>query len=109
MSKITSSQIKNHNDLLRTTFFPYLGKVMLTSGVNDHPKKEEAITKVREFVDFTPDNDPHGEHDFGSFKIDGEEFFFKIDYFSDHTFQYGADPYEQPVVRVLTILLASEY
>ncbi len=105
-----AEKIKLKNDLLRTTFLPFAGRVVLTQGVYTHPKKQEVITAVREFKDFTPDNDPHGEHDFGSFKIDGEEFFFKIDYFSDHTFEYGADPYdEQPVVRVLTILLASEY
>ena len=33
------------------------------------------------FDDFHHGNDPHAEHDFGAFEIDGNRFFFKIDYF----------------------------
>src|SRR6266851_7973859 len=33
------------------------------------------------FSEFTPDNDPHGEHDFGNFELAGREFFFKLDYY----------------------------
>lgn len=103
-------KIKLGNDLLRTTFLPFAGRVVLTHGVHTHPNKEEAITAVREFKDFSPDNDPRGEHDFGSFEIDGERFFFKVDYFESEKLEYGADPYEQAnVYRILTIMLASEY
>ena len=35
---------------------------------------------MSQFSEFTPDNDPHGEHDFGSFTLVGREFFWKIDY-----------------------------
>jgi hypothetical protein len=39
----------------------------------------KALAKVIAFDDFTADNDPHKEHDFGSFELDGEKLFWKID------------------------------
>ncbi len=44
---------------------------------------DEIVSKVREFKDFTDDNDPHGEHDFGSFEYSGEKVFWKIDYYDE--------------------------
>ena len=68
------------------------------------------IRKVATFSAFTRDNDPHGEHDFGSFELAGRKFFFKLDYY-DAAMELGsedpADP--QKTTRVLTIMLASEY
>ena len=62
------------------------------------------------FDSFTEDNDPHGERDFGAFEHEGQRIFWKIDYY-DRALTYGsenpADP--QQTVRVLTIMLASEY
>lgn len=60
---------------------------------------------------FTSKNDPYDEHDFGQVEIDGEEaIYWKIDYYADNTFEYGADePWKEETVRVLTIMLASEY
>ncbi len=107
MSKV--DRIRLQNDLLRTTFLPFAGRVVLTQGVATHPLREDVITAVREFTAFTQDNDPHGEHDFGGFEVAGERFFFKIDYYSDDSYTYGADPQAGPVKRVLTIMQASEY
>ena len=44
----------------------------LTAGVGALPSdvKAMAIRKVATFADFTSDNDPTGEHDFGSFNTD---------------------------------------
>lgn len=99
------------NDLHRTTFL--IGKVILTEGIRALPDKvrEDIITKVRAFDDFTPDNDPHGEHDFGSFDHDGAgKVFWKIDYY-DPTLTFGSEDPADPkrTVRVLTIMLAGEY
>ena len=60
--------------------------------------------------DFTEDNDPHGEHDFGSFEMAGEKFFWKIDYF-DLDLKFHSPDAANPDLthRVLTIMLASEY
>jgi hypothetical protein len=68
------------------------------------------MQRVTTFDDFTPDNDPYGEHDFGSFEADGHKVFFKIDYY-DKALAYGSENPADPAVteRVLTIMLASEY
>lgn len=114
-------QIREGNDLLRSTFFPFLGKVILTSGVANSSFKEEVLTAVREFSQFNNSNDPHQEHDFGMVEIGAKladfgekqdlevkKFFFKIDYF-DQSYEFGADPYTGPFKRVLTIMAAEEY
>lgn len=113
-------EIRLGNDFLRTTFFPFLGKVVLTEGVANSPLKEKVLSAVREFYQFDGGNDPHHEHDFGAVEIESEsgdfckkrnkcyeKFFFKIDYY-DLKLEFGADPYQEPFKRVLTIMEASE-
>ena len=65
---------------------------------------------VQNFTDFTPDNDPYGEHDFGSFDYKGNKIFWKIDYY-DKNYQYLSDDPSNPDItnRVMTVMLASEY
>ena len=98
------------NDLFRDTFIG--GRVMLSDGIRALPEeeREKIITTVRAFDNFTPDNDPYGEHDFGAFDHNGNKIFWKIDYY-DRTLTYGsenpADPHQTR--RVLTIMLAEEY
>jgi Protein of unknown function (DUF3768) len=98
------------NDAFRTTFRG--GKVMMTSGVDELPDcvKAEALVQVAKFSQFTADNDPHGEHDFGSFTLVGRKFFWKIDYY-DSELQCGSEDPSDPrkTIRVLTLMLASEY
>ena len=55
-------------------------------------------------------NDPHGEHDFGSFEIDDRKVFWKIDCY-DAAMEFGSEDPADPskTTRVLTIMLASEY
>lgn len=103
-------EIHEQNDLFRTTMLPMLGKVLLTPGVAQHPQREALISKVRLFDTFTEDNDPYGEHDFGSIVIDHETFYWKIDYY-DRNYQYGSENPSDPAqtARVLTIMLAQEY
>ena len=104
------ADIKTLNDNLRQTFCG--GKVMLTQGISFKPtlEKAEIMEKVRQFDDFTEDNDPYGEHDFGSFDHNGEKIFWKIDYY-DKSYQYGSEDPSNPEVtnRVMTIMLAEEY
>ncbi len=60
----------------------------------------EALGIVANFSEFTEDNDPYGEHDFGSFTLsDGSKCFWKIDDYQGH----------DGIRCVLTILLAEEY
>ncbi len=69
-----------------------------------------AIGQVRRFDRFDEDNDPHGEHDFGSFTLCGKRLLWKIDYY-DAVLEFGSENPADPAVttRVLTIMLAEEY
>ena len=66
------------------------------------------IRAVRDYKDFTEDNDPYGEHDFGSLDWEGQKIFWKIDYY-DPSFEGWADPLSDEVERVLTVYLAEEH
>jgi hypothetical protein len=105
-----TKEIAALNDAFRTTFRD--GKVMMTSGVAELPDcvKAAALVKVAEFNEFTEANDPHSEHDFGSFELVNRKFFWKIDYY-DNDLQYGSENPADPAktIRVLTLMLACEY
>jgi len=58
--------------------------------------------------DVPHDNDPYGEHDFGSIKWHERKTFWKIDYY-DQALQYWHDPLSPECRRVLTVMLAEEY
>ena len=66
------------------------------------------IRAVRDYTDFSEDNDPYGEHDFGSLDWEGHKIFWKIDYY-DPAFEGWADPLSDEVERVLTVYLAEEH
>ena len=104
------SKIALLNDAFRKTLSG--GKVFLTAGVNELPDmvKAAAIQKVATFDDFNEDNDPYGEHDFGSFELCSRKFFWKIDYY-DRAMEHGSEDPADPdqTTRVMTIMLASEY
>ncbi len=68
----------------------------------------DIFVTVQEFTAFTEDNDPYGEHDFGSFTIDGQKVFWKIDYYTQDL-SGGCDPLDPHCRRVITIMLAEEY
>jgi hypothetical protein len=113
MTEVTvqrSHNIRVLNDNFRSTFIG--GQVFLTAGVNELPidVKAKALLMVKTFDAFSKDNDPHGEHDFGSFEIAGETFFWKLDYY-DRDRQYGSEDPADPekTIRVLTLMLADEY
>lgn len=104
------TDIKTLNDNFRKTFTG--GQVLLTAGINAKPTDDVAniLSMVRSFNKFTPDNDPYGEHDFGSFDYKGDKVFWKIDYY-DKNYQYlSENPANSNVTnRVLTVMLAEEY
>jgi Protein of unknown function (DUF3768) len=66
------------NDNFRSTFIG--GQVVMTAGVADLPMdvKARVLLHVQRFASFNADNDPNNEHDFGSFEVAGEKFFWKI-------------------------------
>src|SRR6185437_15983914 len=100
-------RIRVLNDNFRSTFIG--GQVLLTAGVSElsMDRKAQVLLAVKSFQDFTTDNDPHGEHDFGSFEIAGDRLFWKIDLYEEPNVKSANG--EPVVTRVLTIMLAEEY
>jgi Protein of unknown function (DUF3768) len=88
------------------------GRLFQTEGTNALPAAVQSAIRqqVETFTDFTADNDPYGERYFGAFEHNGTRIFWKIDYYApdmQHCSEDPADPTQ--TVRVLTIMLASEY
>lgn len=82
--------------------------VVVTPGVQELPDIICLMAAVGGFDDFTEDDDPYGEHDFGSLEWRRHKVFWKIDYY-DQKLECGADPLSPSCKRVLTVMLASEY
>jgi hypothetical protein len=105
-----ADRIRALNDAFRRTFVG--GMVMITAGVEAMPldQRRSLLAKVRAFNDFMPDNDPHGEHDFGAIEDGDVRCFWKIDYYDRATEMGSPDPADRSVTtRVLTVMLAEEY
>lgn len=104
--------LAERNDAFRQSFL--FGRVYLTHGIRFLPDADQSriVEAVQKFDDFTEDNDPYGEHDFGSIDFDGlPKVFWKIDYYDKASPSVGsADPNDPAkTLRVLTIMLAEEY
>lgn len=88
---------------------------MLTTGVCDLLQKNESdplevVELVRVFDDFSADNDPHGEHDFGAFDLCGQRCFWKIDLYNPALDGFSENPTNPAsTFRVLTVMLVAEY
>ena len=83
---------------------------MVTSSIQALDNLTDIISAVQTFDAFTVDNDPYGEHDFGSFELSGELIFWKFDYYDISMTGSSPDPADTSVTqRILTIMLASEY
>jgi hypothetical protein len=105
-----ADRIRVLNDNFRSTFVG--GQVVMTRGVADLPLdvKARLILAVQSFSNFTKDNDPHGEHDFGAIDLEGERYFFKLDYYTPDLSAGSDDPADpEKTARVLTIMRADEY
>lgn len=98
------------NDAFRTTFEG--GKVTLSYKVSELPPDtiEEIVGRVQTFTDWTEDNDPEGEHNFGNFSLGDLTIWFKIDYYDKNYGLGSVDPADPNVTgRLLTILFPEEY
>ncbi len=108
--KDRAEKIARLNDQFRRTGIG--GRIMITAGVNEKGVAfvSAAVSAVREYDSFSPDNDPYHEHDFGAFEINGQKLFWKIDCYNKDC-RYGSqDPCDPAqTTRVLTIMLVSEY
>ncbi len=105
-----SARIRALNDELRQSFST--GTAVITTGVAALGAAAVAliVKTIAAFDDFCHANDPHSEHDFGSFEADGQTIFFKIDYYDKELQFHSPDPCNPAVTeRVITIMLAEEY
>jgi hypothetical protein len=107
---MSAEKIRELNDKLRTNLIG--GKVMMTRSVSALPpdRLAQVLTKMRNFSDFSEDNDPHSEHDMAFFDHEGTSYAFKIDYY-DPAMAYGSEDPADPArtTRVLTLMLAEDY
>jgi hypothetical protein len=102
--------IRELNDAFRQSFAG--GAVLMTAGIINLGRTAQfaILEKVRAFTQFDTGNDPYHEHDFGAFTHDGEQIFFKIDYYDADLCHGSPDPSDPSITRrVLTIMLASDY
>lgn len=102
--------IAQTNDIFRYTLVG--GRAVITEGIQAFSEEDQSkiIDTVRTFRDIRKGDDPHGERDFGWFEFGSERIYWKIDYYENSKMEAGAeDPLAPETVRVLTIMLASEY
>jgi len=88
------------------------GKAVMTLGVAALGAEfvQRVVKVLIAFDDFHHDADPHEEHDFGCFELDGHKLFFKIDYFDKSLTAGSPDPADPDVTeRVITLMMAEEY
>ena len=101
-----SAEIARLNDGARDNAVHYIA----TRGILslDPEVISKIYNSVQNFKDFTEDNDPYGEHDFGSLTVAGNKVFWKIDYYQSENDTW-CDPLDSECRRVLTIMKADEY
>jgi hypothetical protein len=105
-----TQRIRELNDELRQHL--HGGLAVMTPGVAALGQQvvERIVQTISVFDGFCHANDPHEEHDFGSFEAEGRTIFFKIDYYDKSLTYRSPDPSDPSVTeRVITIMLADEY
>jgi hypothetical protein len=108
MADVDALKIRALNDHARLSFTGC--RVVITQGIQAMDNVPDLLDQVRWYDQFTPDNDPYGEHDFGSFRYGDETVFWKWDYYDVDMSMHSPDPSDATVTtRVLTIMLADEY
>ena len=111
----TSKLIANLNDNLRRYWYSSAhGVTVLTAGVqalaNSEPLIDCLMQAISDYNNFTPDNDPYQEHDFGCVTFWKERIFWKIAYYNPAMTEHSTDASDTLVTkRVLTVMLAGEY
>tara|TARA_R110000868_G_scaffold162329_12_gene393508 strand:+ start:32989 stop:33330 length:342 start_codon:yes stop_codon:yes gene_type:complete len=102
--------IRELNDELRTKGEG--GQIVTTRGIAARGEEfiKAVICAMRDFDDFTPENDPYGDHDFGRIELGDTTILWKIDYYDENR-EFGSDDPADPeqTTRVLTLMLAQEY
>ena len=98
------------NDRVRYELNPW--EVFMTKGINalNATLKAKLLTDLAGYGRFDPDDDPRGEHGFGSIMLAGQRVLWKIDYYTRDLSAGCATPWDATSCRrVLTLMLAAEY
>lgn len=75
-----------------------------------YQKCTEVLQAIADYDGFTADNDPPGLHDFGCITLDGEPYFWNIDYFDKSETNESPDPADESVtVRLLEIMSSADF
>jgi hypothetical protein len=74
-----ATKVANLNDVFRKAGFG----IMTTPVVRELYDLNGLFITVRRYNNFTEDNDPYSEHDFGIIYWQGTKIFFKIDYYDE--------------------------
>ena len=108
--KMNIEKIRQLNDSFRKSFNGGRGIITpCVQSLTDDDRKE-FLKQVQEFDNFTEDNDPYGEHDFGAINFKNDTYFWKIDYYDTDYNYFSPDPSDPNVTnRVLTIMRGDEY
>ena len=110
MAEFNTARIRELNDRARQSFTGC--RVVITRGIAElgDDAVQQILGRVRSYDQFTPDNDPYHEHDFGSFHHGPHHVFWKWDYYDLDYSMHSPDPADETVTaRVLTVMLAEEY
>ena len=115
MADRRTKTIQEQNDRFRKGDTTIPGTFVVTNGVQALLEEagesgRDLAAAVQNFDDFTEENDPYGEHDFGKLSFLDAELFWKIDQYNT-TYDGGSeDPTDlTKTCRVLTIMLTHEY
>jgi len=108
-----AEKIAGLNDRLRKNW-PASGrnKVLMAGALAKEPPEVQfrVMALVAGYDRFTPDNDPYGEHDMGTFEFEGSKMLWKIDYYDNDLSGHSPDETDPEVtIRVLTICYAFDY
>lgn len=107
-----SRRIRRINDALRIRGGTRFGVTHLSAGIAavGPAFATRALAAVRRFDAFAPDDDPFGEHEFGTLVVDSVPILFKIDYYDLDLHRHSRDNANPKVTRrVMTVMLAEEY
>ena len=88
------------------------GMIVETQGIQalSNDTRQQVYMAIRTFDDFTPENDPHKEHDFAARTVEGHRINWKVDYYDPSMTYLSEDPANSEITkRVMTIMLAEEY
>jgi hypothetical protein len=97
-----TAKIRELNDMFRRHGIG-CGRTMMTNTVASLGIEFQlaARLKVRTFNEFSNDNDPHSEHDFGAFELEGQKVFWKIDLYERELVKQTltGTPYEHRLIE----------